>query len=53
MLAVAAERTQPGTSARTGVVWDVLSAGLARQAERRGQQALDVVDLGEIGRAHV
>lgn len=43
---MAAERTQPGTSARTGVVWDVLSAGLARQAERRGQQALDVVDLG-------
>ena len=46
MLAVAAERTQPGTSARTGVVWEVLSAGLARQAERRGQATLDVVDLG-------
>ena len=43
---MAAERTQPGTSARTGVVWEVLSAGLARQAERRGQAALDVVDLG-------
>ena len=43
---MAAERTQPGTSARTGVVWEVLSAGLARQAERRGQATLDVVDLG-------
>ena len=43
---MAAERTQPGTSARTGVVWEVLCAGLARQAERRGQAALDVVDLG-------
>ena len=43
---MAAERTQPGTSARTGVVWEVLRAGLARQAERRGQAALDVVDLG-------
>jgi S-adenosylmethionine-dependent methyltransferase len=46
VLAVAADRTQPGTSARTGVVWEVLAAGLARQAERRGGSALDVVDLG-------
>jgi S-adenosylmethionine-dependent methyltransferase len=46
VLAVAADRTQPGTSARTGVVWEVLAAGLARQAERRGESALDVVDLG-------
>ena len=43
---MAAERTQPGTSARTGVVWEVLAAGLADQARRRGQPALDVVDLG-------
>jgi len=33
-------------SARTGVVWEVLSAGLARRAERTGSAALDVVDLG-------
>jgi SAM-dependent methyltransferase len=46
VLAVAADRTQPGTSARTGVVWEVLAAGLAGQAERRGEAALDVVDLG-------
>ena len=43
---MAAERTQPGTSARTGVVWGVLAAGLARLAERAGGRALDVVDLG-------
>jgi SAM-dependent methyltransferase len=46
VLAVAAERTQPGTSARTGVVWEVLAAGLARRAKRAGGGALDVVDLG-------
>jgi S-adenosylmethionine-dependent methyltransferase len=46
VLAVAAERTQPGTSARTGVVWEVLVGGLARLAERGGAAALDVVDLG-------
>ena len=43
---MAQERTHPGTSARTGVVWEVLSAGLARRAERTGGGALDVVDLG-------
>lgn len=43
---MAQERTHPGTSARTGVVWEVLSAGLARRAERTGSTALDVVDLG-------
>jgi SAM-dependent methyltransferase len=43
---VAQERTHPGTSARTGVVWEVLSAGLARRAERSGTATLDVVDLG-------
>ena len=43
---MAAERTQPGTSARTGVVWGVLAAGLARRAEQAGGAALDVVDLG-------
>ena len=46
VLAVAAERTQPGTSARTGVVWEVLRAGLARRVERTGEASLDVVDLG-------
>lgn len=46
MLAVAAERTQPGTSARTGVVWEVLVGGLTRLAERSGTETLDVVDLG-------
>ena len=43
---MAAERTQPGTSARTGVVWEVLRAGLARRVERTGEASLDVVDLG-------
>ena len=43
---MAQERTHPGTSARTGVVWEVLSAGLARRAELTGGGALDVVDLG-------
>ena len=43
---MAQEDTHPGTSARTGVVWEVLSAGLARRAERIGAAALDVVDLG-------
>ena len=36
----------PGASARTGVVWEVLSSGLARRAEQAGGRALDVVDLG-------
>ncbi|MBR7829758.1 methyltransferase domain-containing protein [Actinospica sp. MGRD01-02] len=43
---MAAERTQPGTSARTGVVWEVLVGGLARLAGSTGGGALDVVDLG-------
>ncbi|HET9169633.1 MAG TPA: methyltransferase domain-containing protein [Actinospica sp.] len=43
---MAAERTQPGTSARTGVVWEVLVGGLARLAASAGTEALDVVDLG-------
>jgi len=46
VLAVAAERTQPGTSARTGVVWEVLVGGLTRLAERSETETLDVVDLG-------
>ena len=43
---MAAERTQPGTSARTGVVWEVLRAGLARRVRRQASPTLDVVDLG-------
>lgn len=43
---MAAERTQPGTSARTGVVWEVLVAGLTRRIGQCGRTALDVVDLG-------
>ena len=43
---MAQERTHPGASARTGVVWGVLSGGLARRAELAGGRALDVVDLG-------
>ncbi|HTJ65887.1 MAG TPA: methyltransferase domain-containing protein [Actinospica sp.] len=43
---MAAERTQPGTSARTGVVWEVLVGGLTRLAERSETETLDVVDLG-------
>ena len=43
---MAQEDTHPGRSARTGVVWEVLSAGLARRAERIGAATLEVVDLG-------
>lgn len=43
---VALERTHPGASARTGVVWEVLRAGLADRSARTGTEALAVVDLG-------
>lgn len=43
---MAQEHTHPGKSARTGVVWEVLAAGLARRAERTGGGVLDLVDLG-------
>ena len=43
---MAQEHAHPGKSARTGVVWEVLAAGLARRAERTGAGVLDVVDLG-------
>ena len=43
---MALERTHPGTSARTRVVWEVLSAGLAERSARTGSGELAVVDLG-------
>ena len=43
---MALERTHPGTSARTGVVGEVLSAGLAAHSRRTGAAELDVVDIG-------